>query len=61
MPVINELQNKQNLFVDLDTSKALCIICRADLYTLQTRKKSEKVQTVQTEFSINSNTGRSQI
>ena len=49
------------MFVYLDTSKMYCIIYRPDLYNLQTRKKSEKAQTVQIQLSINSNTTRSQI
>ena len=45
----------------LDTSKIKCIIYRPDLNNLQTRKRSEKVQTVQIELSINNDTTRSQI
>ena len=37
------------------------LIYRLDFYNLQTRKKSEMVQTIQIELSINSNTTRSQI
>ena len=37
------------------------MIYKPDLYNLQARKKSEKVQTVQILLSINSNTTRSQI
>ena len=37
------------------------MIYRQDFYNLQTRKKSEMVQTVQIDFSINGNTTRSQI
>ena len=37
------------------------MIYRQDFYNLQTRKKSEMVQTVQIEFSISGNTTRSQI
>ena len=33
-----------------DPFKVQCIIRRADLYKLQTRKKSEKIQTVQINF-----------
>ena len=49
------------MFVYLDLSKKLCIVYRPDLYNLQSRKKSAKVQKVQIEFSINSNITRSQI
>ena len=49
------------MFVYLDPSKMLCIIYRPDFHNLKTRKKSEMVQIVQIELSINSNTARSQI
>ena len=49
------------MFAYPDTSQMQCIIYRPDLYNLQTRKKSEKVQTLQLELSINSNTTRSKI
>ena len=37
------------------------MIYQPDLYNLRTRKKSEKIQTVGTELSINRNTTRSEI
>ena len=46
--------------VYLDTSQMQCIIYRPDLYNLQIRKRSDMVQTVQIELSINSSTTRSQ-
>ena len=49
------------MFVYLDTSKIKCIMYRLNFYNLQTRKKTEMVQTVQTELFINSNATRSQI
>ena len=49
------------MFVYLHTSKIQCIIYRKDLYNLQTRKMSEKAQTIQIELSINNHTTRSQI
>ena len=49
------------MFVYLDTSQMSCLIYGSDLYNLQTRKKSEIVQTVQGELSIHSNTAGSQI
>ena len=48
------------MLVYLDTSEMKCSIYRPDFYNLQTRKKSEIVQTVQIELSIISNTTRSQ-
>ena len=59
MVVLYTLQYKQLLYHD--TSKTKCIIYIPDLYNLQTRKKSEMVQTAQIELSTNSNTTRSQI
>ena len=54
------------MFVYLDMRndviyRLFCVIYRRDFHNLQTRKKSEMVQTVQIELSINSNTTRSQI
>ena len=49
------------MFVYLDTSKMYCLTYRPDLYNLQIRKNSDKVKTVELEFSINSNTTRCQI
>ena len=40
------------MFAYFDTSKMECIIYRPDLHNLQTRKKFEMVQRVQTELSI---------
>ena len=49
------------MFVYLDTSKMECRIYRRDLYNLKIRKRSAKIQTVQKELSVNSNTTMSQI
>ena len=49
------------MFVYLDTSKMQYIIYRQDFHNLQTQEKSEMVQTIEIELSINSNTTRSQI
>ena len=48
------------MFVYLDTSKMQYIIYRPDFHNLQA-EKSEMVQAIQIELSINSNTTRSQI
>ena len=49
------------MFVYLDTSKMQYIIYRQDFHNLQTQEKSEMVQTIEIELSINSNITRSQI
>ena len=58
MSALNTFQYKQCLCI-LKLPKY--IIYRQDFHNLQTRKKSEMVQTIQIELSINSNTTRSQI
>ena len=49
------------MFVYIDTSKIKYTIYRRDLHNLQTKEKSEMVQTMQIQLSINTNTTRSQI
>ena len=39
------------LLINLRWSEARSVICRTELYSLQTRKKSEKVETVQIKLS----------